>query len=191
MAFDSDSFKSSIEFQNVESFYSTLKENINEINRLLPTDVFLVSFLSDYRQQFAKVFVIACASSFEKKFYSFLPDLLGVNDCELKKSFIQKHALNRKYHTLFGWDKGNANSFFGLFGENFKNIMTQKRREDPSFRDFESAFLILGKYRNEIAHNGIVGYSFDRDIDSVYKLFQDSLAFITIVFNLIDEHSNI
>lgn len=92
-------------------------------------------------------------------------------------SFLQKQALERKYHTLFGWRDKNANSFFGLFGEEFKSHITGIIKEDPQYQQEQKDFLELGNLRNMIVHEGIHSYSLQRDINSVYQLFENSLNF--------------
>ena len=37
---------------------------------------------------------------------------------------MKNKAIERQYHTYFSWKEKNANAFFGLFGESFKNEVT-------------------------------------------------------------------
>ena len=95
--------------------------------------------------------------------------------------------MSRKYHTLFSWDKNNANSFYGLWGEEFSNEFKKKIAVDELLKDGERNFLSIGNLRNKIAHEGFdsnleTGWE---DIENNYKKFKSALSFYSeLISNL-------
>lgn len=69
---------------------------------------------------FKKVLVLSIASYFEDKIKNIIVEHIEFNsDSELLKNFVKNTGIERKYHTYFSWEKNNANTFFGLFGNSF------------------------------------------------------------------------
>lgn len=186
MSFDSESFKNSKEFLSVKDEYDRFQDNIKDLNEEISKNNTFVSLLFDYRQEYTKVFLIFCATSFEKKITSYLPQLLRIENCPVKNNFFYTMFLNRKYHTLFDWNSNNANCFIGLFSTEVKTKLSNLRDNNSEFKECEKAFINLGRFRNMIVHDGIINYSFPTKIEDVYHMFEQSLEFISIVFKEID-----
>lgn len=144
--------------------------------------------------QFVKVLLVAVASRFEAR----------LTDCVVKAfesategsdalvSFVQKQAVERRYHTWFSWDAKNANSFFRSFGEEFKNAMEAKVKSDPNLDDAVQAFLELGRLRNALAHEDYVTFSMpDITPDDVLKRYRAAARFVDWFEGDLWEHANV
>ncbi|MDQ6975871.1 MAG: hypothetical protein Q9M22_04800 [Mariprofundaceae bacterium] len=111
----------------VNALFSNFEENYQRL-----IDSSEISFATEYKGQFRKVVLLACASYFETKITNVVLDALNPSECRLTDSFLSKKALIRQYHMLFSWDAKNANSFFGLFGKPFQDHMKEKVKGDCS-----------------------------------------------------------
>lgn len=180
MEFNEVLFRESSEFKDIDIMYSNYLEDNHVLNSLLIENVELTSFYSGYNDLFTKTFTVACGNSFEKKLTKEIPILLSRGN-PLGLNFLKNQALDRKFHTLFQWDKNNANKFFSLFGSEFKGYIADKFKEDQRYKTYEKDFLELGNLRNLIVHEGIYTYSLVRTIESVYKLYKNSLNFVVLI----------
>lgn len=183
MKFEGAFFEDSIELIGINSMYQEYSNNFNMLQESLQNGTSTLSFVSAYRQLHVKVFLVASANSFERCFLKKIPNILGFDTDSTHETFIQKQALDRKYHTLFSWDKSNANSFFALFGRQFKEHMEIYRKNNYDFKTYEQSFLKLGNYRNLIVHEGITLYSCQLELDECNKLFKESIEFCKETFD--------
>lgn len=124
MYFNEAEFRSCAEFEAINEMYTSHISDNRILQTLLPENVELASFYSGYNSLFTKAFAVACGNAFERKLTAELPKILS-SENPLALNFLQKQALERKYHTLFEWDQKNANKFFGLFGGDFKKYVQQ------------------------------------------------------------------
>ena len=182
-----EEIKNSEEFLAIKRMYGDIKENLNEIDKLLPNNPALVSFRNEYIDLTRRILLISAANSFERHLCRFIPNIFCSSNHDIIYHFISKQALSRKYHTLFQWeqDKTNkkANSFYSLFGDKFKNEIRQKidSEENLKLKEGESDFITLGNERNQVAHKGVKFAEFTRDIEGVYNLYNSSLTFYTFL----------
>ncbi|MBS1593713.1 MAG: hypothetical protein JST90_05280 [Bacteroidetes bacterium] len=152
----------------------------------------LVDFLRDQQQltfyneaenNFRKTILLSSASYFEKELtetmIEFAKSQTGNN--ELIISIIKQKAISRQYHTYFEWEKSSANKFFGLFGEQFKNRMTQKVKDDPEFDKSIKAFLEIGQERNKMVHQNFAEVAIDKTAQEIYNLYQLALYFVNVM----------
>lgn len=187
MKFDVELFKESSEFKDVETMFSNYMEDRSLLNSLLINNVELTSFYSGYNDIFIKTFTVACGNAFEKKLTKEIPLLLS-RENPLGLNFLKNQALDRKFHTLFQWDKKNANKFFSLFGNDFKEYIEGKIKVNEVFKSYERDFLELGNLRNLIVHEGIYSYTLVRNIESIYMLFKNSLSFVVFICETLCEY---
>ncbi len=140
-----------------------------------------ISFLQDVEDSFRKNFALAAASYFENEITDLLCKYADAqsNRCEPLTSFVRNKALKRQYHTLFDWEKGtNANSFFGLFGEEFKARVDADLKQSIELSEAIKAFLELGRLRNHIVHQNYAIFSAEKSSEDLYALFQSALKFL-------------
>lgn len=163
-------------FTSVDKMYKDYLLNMGDLHSIISSNPQLLSMRSEYTDLVRKVLVITAANAFERHLVEYLPLVFSKKDT-LLFHFLDKQALSRKYHTLFSWEKNNANSFYSLFGEGFKNIMAHELANSEELKMGEKNFLLLGNERNKIAHRGVKFAEFDRDVESVYELYSSALKF--------------
>lgn len=130
-----------------------------------------ISFANDYKYQFSKVILLSSASFFEVEVLETIKKELNPSNCELTNEFIQNKALVRQYHTLFDWNKRNANKFFSLFGDKFKSFMTNKVSSDDLLASAISDFIILGDLRNQLAHQNYAVFVLQMTAEEIYQKY--------------------
>ena len=92
-------------------------------------------------------------------------------------SFVSKSAVSRHYHTFFTWDANNANSFFGLFGADFKAYAGKRVREDEILAGHIKGFLRIGFERNQLVHGNFAAYSLSLTADEIFELYEAAVGF--------------
>lgn len=138
-----------------------------------------ISFATEYKGQFAKILLLACASYFETKIANVVLDTLDTKNCSLTHSFVSKKALSRQYHTLFDWKGKNANSFFGLFGEEFREFMKKKVIADEILNKSIKDFLELGHLRNQLAHDNYATFILSLTVEDINEKFISAQLFVS------------
>ena len=149
-----------------------------------------ISLWNNVDSQFRKTLVLYVASYFE----SMLKDIIigfARNQSRVKSplvEFIKNKAVARQYHTYFDWESRNANSFFGLFGNDFKVFITKVINSDSKFDNSIKAFLELGQLRNQLVHNNFAIFPLDKTTDEIYGLYKDAKLFLEIFSNKLNEY---
>ena len=139
-----------------------------------------VSLQSTVDSTFKKTLALSAASFFEDEIRRILLETVSDrsgND-ELVRNFLKNKAIERQYHSYFQWRGNNANSFFGLFGEAFRDSASQDVRNDASLADAIKAFLELGNTRNELAHLNFANFALDMTAEEVYQKYQTAYRFV-------------
>jgi len=132
------------------------------------------------QQNAAKLIILGAASEFEVS----LCDIVRRFTKKATKgnphieSFVEKKGIARQYHTWFDWDKKNANSFYALFGDEFKRTMTEKVKEDVEFDECVKKFLEVGQTRNLLIHNNFTTYNLNKTPKEAYELYCEAKKFI-------------
>ena len=157
-------------------------------NYKLLIDIGEISFATEYKSQFAKVVLLACASYFETKVSNVVLDVLNTKKCVLTHYFVSKKALSRQYHTLFEWKGKNANSFFALFGEDFKEFVKAKVKDDDILDTGIKNFLELGRLRNQLAHDNYAMFVLSLTVEDISEKFISSQSFILNIESLVNEY---
>lgn len=128
-----------------------------------------ISFANDYKSQFSKVILLSSASFFEVEILETIKKQLNPGLCELTYEFIKNKALARQYHTLFDWDKRNANKFFSLFGDNFKQFMSNKVSLEEGLASAISDFITIGSLRNQLAHQNYAAFVLNLTAEEIFE----------------------
>lgn len=139
-----------------------------------------LSFSTTLEATLPKVMLLAAASNLEEQVKQALTDFAKrvAGDAEELVSFLQNKAIERQYHTLFSWDGKNANQFFGLFGENFKDRMKALVDEDTELRQAIRDFLDLGNARNTLVHGDYASAAMDKSARDVLNQYQSACKFV-------------
>lgn len=139
-----------------------------------------ITFLNEVENNFKKTILLSSASFFEKEISDTLIEFAKSHsdNNELILSIIKQKAVKRQYHTYFEWEKTNANKFFSLFGEDFKNMMNKKVKDDPKLDKSIKSFLEIGQERNKMVHQNFAEINIDKTAEEIYQLYQSSLYFV-------------
>ena len=97
---------------------------------------------------------------------------------ELIPNFVQHKAIERQYHTFFQWDGNNANAFFGLFGQDFKEKCKEITSSDAELETAVKSFLELGRTRNELVHFDFSTYQLSKNDEEYYALYHSEDRFV-------------
>lgn len=139
-----------------------------------------ISFLNTIDKNFRKTLLMASASYFEDRFKftlkSFVED--ASKDNRLLVEFVKNKAISRQYHTYFDWDAGNANRFFALFGDTFKNYMKSQIKDNDELNQAIKAFMEIGGERNRLVHQDFGAFQIEKTADEIYKLYKSALLFV-------------
>jgi hypothetical protein len=140
-------------------------------------EISLQSVLDD---NFRKSLLLSAASYFEHRITTavieFCSEIAGANT--LVPSLVRNKAVSRQYHTWFDWNKSNANSFFGLFGADFKSHMDALNKQDSVLVDAIKDFLDLGQARNRLVHENYGTFVLEKTSEEIYKQYQSAMLFI-------------
>jgi len=145
-----------------------------------------ITFFYEAENSFRKTILLSSASFFEKEISDTVIEFAKshTDNNELVIAIIKQKAVSRQYHTYFDWDKAtNANKFFSLFGEDFKNKMIKKVKDDANLEASIKSFLEIGQERNKMVHQNFAEVVIDKTAEEIYKLYQSSLYFIKTVKN--------
>jgi hypothetical protein len=129
---------------------------------------------------FRKALVLASASYFEHLVSSCVLEFMKerASGSNLVFFFVKNKAVSRQYHTWFKWDETNANQFFGLFGSEFKQMMSNQIKESDELKNSIRAFLEIGNERNKLVHQDFASFSLEKTLDEIYALYKQSLLFV-------------
>lgn len=143
-----------------------------------------VTFYNEAENNFRKTILLSCASYFEKEISDTVIEFAKsqTDNNDLIVSLIRRKAVSRQYHTYFDWEKAtNANSFFALFGDDFKAKMNKLVKDDTQLDQSIKAFLEIGQERNKMVHQNFAEISIDKTAAEIYTLYKLALYFISTV----------
>jgi len=142
-----------------------------------------ISLRSTVDSTFKKTLALSAASYFEDEIRKILIKFVDdkSNSNTLLNSFVRNKAIARQYHTFFDWRGKNANTFFSLFGDEFKQSAIEDIKADVDLEKAIKDFLDLGNTRNELAHLNFANIELDKTAEEVYLQFQQARKFITFV----------
>lgn len=125
-----------------------------------------------------KALLLSVASHFEHRLTGCLKQLCRMAKNPLLTEFAINKAVSRQYHALFQWKEKNLNSFFGLFGSEFRQRMTASVKTDLKLDQSIKAFLELGNLRNLLVHQDYATFPLEKTSDEIYQLYLDALYFV-------------
>jgi len=159
----------------VDSLYGDFQDLI--INLDQTADLSLRNTAED---TFRKALLLASASYFEDKITSDLINYFNETSSHNQNAteFLKNKAISRQYHTFFDWGKHNANSFFSLFGESFKDFMKDEVRKSAELDESIKAFLELGDDRNRLVHGNYGNFSLEKTATEIYSSYKKALLFV-------------
>lgn len=141
------------------------------------------SLISDLDDIARKTVLVSAASYFETTLtnavHSFCVECSNKNT--LVPSIVRAKAINRQYHTWFSWESNNANSFFSLFGDDFKNYMSERISKDDNLEESIRAFMEIGRERNRLIHGDFSTFQLEKTAEEIHGLYEKALHFVSSV----------
>lgn len=138
------------------------------------------SFMVQFGTIFSKTLLLSAASYFEHEIcrmvQTFIERKTQNDECII--SIVKQKAIERQYHTYFDWNGGNANKFFSLFGNTFKEKKLKDVKDDPTLQSAIKSFIELGSERNKLVHQNFADCTIEKTAEEVYKLYQQATLFI-------------
>lgn len=138
------------------------------------------SFKVQFDTIFTKTLLLSAASYFEHEIcrivQTFIERKTQNDECII--SIVKQKAIERQYHTYFDWNGKNANQFFSLFGNTFKQNKLKEVKDDPTLESAIKSFLELGKERNKLVHQNFANCTIEKTAKEVYELYQEATVFI-------------
>lgn len=163
------------------------------------------SSLNDYNKTIRKVLLLSCASFFEVEMTKMLKRYVRKvsNNDEKLVNFLEKQAINQKYHTLFNWGEPNnpdghygekkqgINQFTGLFGKKFKDLVENEIENNEEFKNGKACFIEIGHIRNILAHNDFASYLYENKTpEDIFDLYTKAKCFIPKIEELLNMKEN-
>lgn len=150
-----------------------------------------ISHLNDVENSFRKTLLLAAASYFESEIKDTVIDFARAqagNSGPLVQ-LIRNKAIERQYHTFFTWDSSNANTFFSMFGSEFKEFMKAKLKEREELATSIRNFLELGNLRNQLVHQNFATFEIEKTPEEIFALYRSARAFVESIGSLLTEHA--
>jgi hypothetical protein len=150
------------------------------------------SLSSDVNKYFKKVIILSSASYFEHQIQEILVNFITQksNDDLRVLNFFKKKAISMQYHTYFSWGEKdnpdrpgkNANSFFSLFGQDFKNNAVERIKQNQELEESMKAFIEIGHLRNILVHSNFAAYNLDnKTTEEIVSLYKKSIPFLAFI----------
>ncbi|MBF0565428.1 MAG: hypothetical protein HQK89_09305 [Nitrospirae bacterium] len=132
---------------------------------------------------FKKILTLSAASYFETEICRILEETISnrSNDDKLVLNFVKNKAIKRQYHTFFAWNSKSANSFFGLFGDDFKKSVTMDIKSSEELDDSIMAFMDIGSSRNDMVHTDFANFQLNKTPGDVYEQYKKAHKFIEYI----------
>jgi coenzyme F420-reducing hydrogenase alpha subunit len=162
------------------------KDNQDLLNYLENKQEISLKILFD--ATFKKTLLLSAASYFEEEICKMVQEFVerATQNDKYIVALVKKKAIERQYHTYFQWDGNNANTFFSLFGEEFKEKLKKEIDTDEILKSSVKAFLELGATRNKLVHLNFASYPLDKTAEEIFTLYKTALVFI----NFLNKHFN-
>jgi hypothetical protein len=164
------------EFQEIVKFLEAQKES---------------SFKITTEDNFRKTLLLTAASYFEDRIRTHISNLVSAasKNNELVVELIKKKVTDsRQYHTLFAWEKSNANHFFSQFGKGFKEYMEKQIDSNEELDESIKAFMEIGSARNRLVHENFGTFPLEKTTEEIYASYNKALIFVESVPNKFIEY---
>lgn len=140
-----------------------------------------ISLLNMAELHFRKSLLLSAASFFETRVREIIIAFVTskANGCNEVIYFVKNKAIERQYHSFFDWKNAtNANTFFSLFGETFKNAAVSEINATQELHDAMRAFLELGQVRNTLVHENFATVSLEKTANELYNMYRTAQKFV-------------
>ena len=139
-----------------------------------------ISFRITADDNFRKVLLLAAASYFERQLTEVVVSFVGTVTApdHVVTWLIKKRVVERQYHTWFDWKARNANKFFSMFGNSFKNHMSKLVNRDDTLSSAIQAFMEIGRERNDMVHHDFGSYTLQKTLEEIYEMYRSAAKFV-------------
>lgn len=138
-----------------------------------------ISLRSTADANFRKALLLAAASYFERQLtdvvVSFVEAVTTPN--HVVTWLIKKRVVERQYHTWFAWEARNANRFFSMFGDSFRDHMSMLVNRDNLSSSIQ-AFMEIGRERNRMVHQDFGSYTLEKTSEEIYEMYRSAAKFV-------------
>ena len=166
----------------MKTVIDSLFSNIEELERFLQSnkEISLASFTN---ANLRKNLLLASASYFETYIQNIITSFAEnkSSNCTSLTAFVRNKAIKRQFHTYFDWDRSNANSFLGLFGEQFRDHFKALIEQDDKLKTSVSAFMEIGRERNRLVHQDFGNYSLEKTTQELFDLHKTAEKFVVLL----------
>lgn len=157
----------------VDEFYNDYRQLVALLEG--PDTASLRVSMSD---KLSRALVLVIANFYEGEIKEILLNLFRTGSTSpLIPPFLQS-SMERKYHEYFDWKAQNANKFFAMFGDDFRRQAIEDVRNGRELEEGVQAFMEIGRMRNVLAHEQLLGVPLPKTADEYYTLHQKALVFI-------------
>ena len=138
------------------------------------------TFLPVIEDNFPKTMLLAAASYFERRLSDEVELLAkdAMAEGHVLMWLIKNKAISRQYHTWFAWESSNANKFFSMFGQGFKDQATEWVKSDEKLNESIVDFLEIGRERNRLVHENFGKFTLQKTASEVYELYKSAAGFV-------------
>jgi hypothetical protein len=137
------------------------------------------SLRSAAEETFTKSLLLAAASYFEYRVCGHIVQFVSeYSHSDMVSNLVRTKAISRQYHTFFNWEGANANTFFSLFGTEFRSYMDRRVAADEYLRSAIRSFIELGGERNRLVHQDFGSYSLEKTAEEIYAAYTQGLLFV-------------
>jgi hypothetical protein len=150
-----------------------------------------ISLLSFAENAFRKYLLLAAASYFEDLVKQIVLDVVRHEAGRASPliPLIRKKIIEREYHKLFDWNASNANQFFGLWGEEFRERMKNHHMADQGLSEGIRAFMELGRLRNQLVHGNFAVFEIEKTPGEIYDIYRKAIVFLCELPIALREHA--
>ena len=124
--------------------------------------------------------LLAAASYFERRLTEEV--VLFVQDVTAKDHvvtwLIRKRVVERRYHSWFDWNRPNANLFFSMFGDSFRDDMKRIVDNDDELSASIVAFMEIGRERNRLVHQDFASFTLEKTSTEIYDAYRRATMFV-------------
>ena len=138
-----------------------------------------MSMLTHTSDNLRKSLLLTSASFFEDAIRTLLINFSKNKSSDSRlSSFLINGLIERRYDQFFNWRNGNVNNFMGLFGKKFLKKFQDDCLIDPTLKSASKSFIEIGSTRNDMIHNNLGSFFFQKTLDEVYITHQDAEKFL-------------
>lgn len=163
----------------VDDFYGKIAQLLKIVDSAKETSLHV--WATDHLR---RILVLVIANYFENRVTEVMNRFVETHSGNpMIKAFLQK-AMERKYYQYFEWTqrkKPNADNFFSLFGQDFKEEACLDVNDCQGLKEGIAAFIEIGDTRNHLIHRKLEEVPLPKTGEEYYLLYKKALVFLEYV----------